>query len=470
MKKLLWVLWCITLFSLTACTGVESLNFGTRPSWTNENKIFARTYKVVAKELAIPTDESENAKIWLNDHSMENEEEMLSYQASSGARKSNDTVTVDDFLKYDEKEKMPIFDFTEIGTIDAFRAAQALKEVWDTEDIPLWGAVINDDDTGLVMFEFFEIFECRTIQLKLPMFYSREGHHGSVGDIKGLALLIVDKVPFNTSLMDQMNICEELTDLTCLSEIHMEYSDKYFPKVKKLTLIARNLTEVPDDGFVKELKDTKVSEIDFLDMEGKDVEPSMQSVSFFEQLKELDNIKRINGMDKEQFVIPMSDKVVEQLEEKKKSERAEELLKEFKEKLKDCKGIDTEDEEGTPALGNKLIVRIDDEYSVRSAIDGEDFQGIPADRLAVSYEEADTYLCVHPYHQMVGTYTNGAVGYKTYTMVITFDLKNGNLRAAKCIGVDNPPETITTYSNIPSLAASGSFFKDQAMEYVYTLL
>ncbi len=464
------------LLSLSACSGGgenQSKNIfylGSGPEWTNECELYARTYKAVGRELAVERDKSENAKAWLKKHSMDDEDHLLGLQGSYGARESKDEVSADRFLTYNETEKMPVFDFTEIGTLDALRVAQAVKKVWDKEDIPLWGAVVSDDDTGLAMLEFFETFDCDSIQLKLPKFYASSSLEDSVGQIKGLTSLVVQDTTLESDLDESMGSCDDLTELTCLAENSMEFNGAFFPKVKKLTLIANSPSDVPDEDFVSQLKDTKVSEVNFYDPKGNDVESSLQSVEFFEQLMELDNIKKINGTKKGKFDIPMSDEIKNKREEMKKAEEAEALLEEVKEKLEDCEGDESKDEEGTPALGDKLIVRVDDEYSLESALNGEDFEGIPADRLAKSYEEADTYLSVYPSSELVGHYGNGALAYKTYTMVITFDLKNGNQRAAKCIGTEDPPQTITVYNNIPVLARSGDFLKDEAMEYVMSLL
>lgn len=477
MKKISWLLTAVMLLSLTACSGsagsvFEAMLFpGSGQGWTSQNRIYARTYKAVGRELARPKEKSENARAWLKDHSMNSEEDLRAEQDSFRDSESGQTVAIDDFLKYDEEEKMPVFDFSRIGTMDALRAAQALKEVWDGEDVPLWGAVVDESDSGLVMYEFFETFKCKSIELKLPMIYSVELPGKSAGNIRGLTSLVVERDFFDPAeLSSPMEPCKKLTDLTCVSETSMEYSDEYFPKLKKLTLIAHDPSDIPEDEFVSSLEGTKISEISLYNTEGGDVESSLQSVHFFEQLKGIDNIEKINGKKKDKFDIPMSDEVRKELEEKKEAEEAEALLDEIKENLKDCEGQESKDEEGTPHLGRKLIVSINDNYSLESARKGEDFEGIPADRLAVSYEEADTYLCINPVHQMAGTYTNGAIGYKTYTMVITYDLKNGNERAAKCVATDDPPQTITVYNNIPVLSSSGDFMKDEALEYVMSLL
>ena len=444
MKKLLCILSCLlVVLALSACSKEKA------PDWTKDDEIYAATFDAVAEELA--TDQ-----------------------------KKDDPFTAADFLKYDKDKKIPYFDFTEIEEKDAERVAKALKEVWDGKEIPLWGARIKEDDPGAVMFAFFKEFNCRSIKLDLPLVCDNSDDSSglSAGSIRALTELTVDGGPIEIESMwgmSPMTPCEDLKALTCISQSDLGFSlANWFPKLESLTLLYCEGNN-PTEDLANDINGTSITEVSYLGEGLKGVTcEDLATVEFYESLIALDQIKKINGEDKDKFEIPMDDSTRANYEEQKQGEEADALVEEIKDKLDGCKGIDTDKEEGKPKLGKKIIARIDDsdagDWSILCALTGKDYECIPADRLAKNYEEADTYLYVHDYHYPVGSYTNGAMAYKTYTMVITFDLKNGNKRAAKCIAVEDPPKTITSYNNIPTLAGSGEYHFDEALAYVKKLL
>lgn len=288
------------------------------------------------------------------------------------------------------------------------------------------------------MLNFLAALNCKSIDLNLQIvqipsdWRLEEKDEYDLSNIQGLTELVIDDDNPVINDEDGVRPNKDVKVLTAPGSNVLIETEKYFPNTEKLYLY-----EI--DGAVPKYLHLgpKVAEVTYTKRDGKDVESSREVFDFFTELKGMDQIKKINGVDKDKFDIPVS----------------EEIKK----------------EEGTPKLGSKIIVKIDSENSVEAALAGDDFYGIPNDRLAKTFEEADTYLNVHPYHELAGSYTNGGMAYKTHTMVITFDIKNGGKRAAKLIGSTNPPQTITTYNNIPT-GGSGEFLKDKALEYVKTLL
>lgn len=410
------------------------------PEWAQEDEIYANTYLAV-KEICAPD-----------------------------AKEVTDDLK---YLKYDPKFKIPYLVFSdEMSDKDYKALKEALKPIWDGKDLPMFGAGADSlTDSKVRMLNFFSSFNCKSMALHMPIvqissdWRLNEEDAYDLSGIQGLKTLVLDSDNVTINDEDGVNPCKDVKELTIPGENVLVSTEDYFPNTEKLYLFEIN-DQVPEYLHLA----PSVSEVTYTKQNGKDVESSREVYDFFTTLKEMDQIKKINGVDKDKFEIPVDDEIKQEAEAEAEAEKRAAQVEAVTSQLDQFKGIDTKKEEGTPKLGNKIIVKLDDEYSVSSALDGEDFYGIPADRLAKTFEEADTYLNIHPFHEPVGSYTNGAIAYKTHTMVITFDIKNGGKRAAKRIGSEDPPKTITSYNNIPTLAGSGKFLQDEALEYVKKLL
>ncbi|MBQ1407620.1 MAG: hypothetical protein IIY88_05755 [Eubacterium sp.] len=412
--------------------------------WRDENEIYAKTYAALKE--AFPG-------------------------------KGEGEFSVDDLLKYDSSKKIPYFEFDDIEIDDEEtipKAAEAVKPVWDGQDVPMFGvhprSIAGEQD----MFTFFESFDCKSLALTTPVAYvsefnnSGDDYHG-LSRIKNLKTLVIDADILNMFENDDIEPCTSVTDLTVPGSTVVADIGTYFPNTEKVTLLqSENL--VPNITFDSSIERSKVTEVTFCKKDGKDVDPSIETIEFFERMKNLDQIKKINGVAKDKFEIPMTDELKAEYEKKVNDEKNAEISQAMNDIAKSLQlKCATKNEEGTPALGNKIIALVDNECSGSSALKGEDFYDIPNDRLAKSVEEADTYLFVYDYHEVVGSYSNGGGNAnRTYTMVITVD-KNGENRAAHVIGVTDPPEQITIQNGI-GFGGSGEFLIDDALAYVKTLL
>lgn len=433
------------LILLTACSGGKPA----LPAWLDENEICAETYKALTEAMpkaVEPTDEEE----------------------SSGEDASSAV-----FFGYDEELKLPYFDFTAVTKEEAEKAAEALKIVWNGKDIPLIDARANTSDQIYAMLEFFSSFDCSNMQLRLPVLYTLIGAAPgindtlSAGDIKELTTLIISSnavvIPPDAGYLP----CSKVKELTIPGNESLTDIDRYFPNAEKLSLTYSD--EIPpNEAFDESLKKSSVKELNYTMRDGSGITPTIKTVEFFERMKAVESLETINGSPREEFEIPMTEEIRKELEEKKAEEELNAVLEDVRTKCKNY-DYDTKDESGTIKLRKKLIVICDTEYSIKSAIRGEPFEGIPAKRLAKSFEEADMIVNIHPYKVIVGSYTSGGFAYKTYTMVVTIDLKNGGERASHKIGEKDPPQTITVYNNIPA-SASGEFLKKKALRYVKKLL
>ena len=409
------------------------------PEWASENELYAQTYLAV-KEICAPD-----------------------------SKEATDDLP---YLRYDKKFKIPYLVFPyDMKDKDRKAMQKSLKAIWDGKDVPMFGAEYgNTTESAIWMLNFLASFNCKSLALHMPIVQISESWRNNPEDefdlsnIQGLKKLIIDSDNVTINDEDGVNPCKDVKELTIPGENVLLSTEDYFPNTEKLYLF-----EV-DDQVPKYLHiGPKVSEVTYTKQNGKDVESSREVYDFFTELMEMDQIKKINGVDKDKFEIPVDDQIKKEAEEEKKAQERQEKIDAETDKLDQYKGVDTKEEAGTPKLGRKIIAKVDSEYSIGAAMDGEDFYGIPADRLAKTYEEADTYLNVHPYHELCGSYTNGGMAYRTHTMVVTFDIKNGGKRAAKLIGSDDPPQTITSYNNIPA-SGSGKFMKDEALAYVKKLL
>ncbi len=413
--------------------------------WRDENEIYAQTYEALEK--AFPGGDGE------------------------------DDISVDDILKYDKSAKIPYFDFDSNRDEEIqVKAAEALKIVWDGKDVPMFGVHIPSIDGEKNMFKFFESFKCRSLALTLPAAcvprihqIQGEEYHG-LSRIEGITTLVVDTENLTISEMDNAEPCTSITDLTIPGTLVPVDVGRYFPNTERITLI-RTTDDVPNETFDSGIERSRVSEVTFCEKDGSDIEPSIETIEFFERMKNLPQIKKINGVDKADFEPPMTEELKAEYDKKVTEEKNAGIsagmtahAKEYQQKYA------TKNEEGTPVLGNKIIALVDNDCSADSALAGEDFNGIPNDRLAKSVEEADTLLFVYEYHELVGSYSNGGgSANKTYTMVITIDKKNGDKRAAHVVGVTDPPESIKIVNGMP-FGASGEFLVDEALAYVKTLL
>ena len=387
------------------------------------------------------------------------------------------SFSVDDLLQYDNGKKIPYFVFEDIDMDDEEtirKAAEAVKPVWDGQDVPMFGvrprSIAGEED----MFIFFESFDCKSLALTtseayVPRVSKLEDDYHGLSRIKNLKTLVVDTDILNMGDIDDIELCTTVTDLTVPGSTVVVDIGTYFPNTEKVTLIQRE-DMVPNVTFDSSIERAKVSEVTFCKEDGKDVDPSIETIEFFDRMKNLDQIKKINGVAKDKFEIPMTDELKAEYEKKVNDEKNAEISQAMTDIAKSFQNkCATKNEEGTPTLGNKIIALVDNECSGSSALNGEDFYGIPNDRLAKSVPEADTYLFVYDYHEVVGSYTNGGGNAnRTYTMVITVD-KNGENRAAHVIGVTEPPEQITVQNGI-GFGGSGEFLIDDALAYVKTLL
>ena len=443
------ILLALALILVTSCgkstpSGSSAKKEKKEKDWRDENEIYAKTYAALK-------------------------------EAFPGGGEGE--FSVDDLLKYDNTKKIPYFDFDDIEVKDKEtipKAAEAVKPVWDGQDVPMFGvhprSIAGEED----MFIFFETFDCKSLALTTPDAYvprvnkSDNEYHG-LSRINNLKTLVIDADILNMGDIDDIEPCMSVTDLTVPGSTVVVDIGTYFPNAEKVTLL-QSEDMVPNITFDNSITGAKVTEVTFTKKDGKDVDPTIETVEFFERMKNLDQIKKINGVAKDKFEIPMTDELKAEYEKKVNDEKNAEISQAMYDIAKSLQlKCATKNEEGTPALGKKIIAVVDNECSGSSALAGEDFYDIPNDRLAKSVEEADTYLFVYEYHELVGSYSNGGGNAnRTHTMVITAD-KNGENRAAHVIGVTDPPEEIKFQSGM-GFGASGEFLLDDALAYVKTLL
>jgi len=397
------------------------------------------------------------------------------------SKKIDKTPDVSVFLKYDETAEMPYFDFTNIDHVDIVRAATALTEVWDGKDIPMFGAKSVAYRNDAWMLEFFKTFKCKSIKLQLPELYasSREKLRNStttydypsysVGDIENLTTLYVDRTLYRLSTSSSIKTCESLTELKVPSTVTSLPISTKFPKLKKL-IFRYNGYSVPGEEMIKSIKGSSVEEVDFYSSSGNDPTPSLRLYDFFSALKKIKTIKKINGKDRETFVIPMNETTEKELKERTLREKKEAAAKTVKEKCRKLVNkYATSSEEGTPKLGKKILVDLAGINAIDYALKGQDFRGIPNKRLARNYKEANTLLILYPAHKKIGYYTNGGgAANRTYSMVITVDLKT-KTRASHLVGTTEPPQRITFRRGFGT-GASGAFMTDKALKYAKSLL
>ena len=436
MKKTVLLLASLTAVLLLAGCGIGKPKV---PEWAQKDKVYADTYLAVKE--AFGPDSGEAPK-------------ELKY------------------LKYDSKFKIPYLLFEdEMKDKDYKKLQETVKSVWDGKDVPMFGARTDSlMESKVRMLNFLAALNCKSVDLNLQIvqipsdWRLEEKDEYDLSNIQGLTELVIDDDNPVINDEDGVRPNKDVKVLTAPGSNVLIETEKYFPNTEKLYLyeIANTVPKYLHLG-------PKVAEVTYTKRDGKDVESSREVFDFFTELKGMDQIKKINGVDKDKFDIPVSEEIKKEAEQEAEAEERAEKVEAVLAPLDQYKGIDSKEEEGTPKLGNKIIVKIDSENSVEAALAGDDFYGIPNDRLAKTFEEADTYLNVHPYHELAGSYTNGGMAYKTHTMVITFDIKNGGKRAAKLIGSTDPPQTITTYNNIPT-GGSGEFLKDKALAYVKKLL
>ena len=251
--------------------------------WRDENEIYAKTYAALKE--AFPG-------------------------------KGEGEFSVDDLLKYDSSKKIPYFEFDDIEIDDEEtipKAAEAVKPVWDGQDVPMFGvhprSIAGEQD----MFTFFESFDCKSLALTTPVAYvsefnnSGDDYHG-LSRIKNLKTLVIDADILNMFENDDIEPCTSVTDLTVPGSTVVADIGTYFPNTEKVTLLqSENL--VPNITFDSSIERSKVTEVTFCKKDGKDVDPSIETIEFFERMKNLDQIKKINGVAKDKFEIPMTDEL-----------------------------------------------------------------------------------------------------------------------------------------------------------------
>lgn len=94
----------------------------------------------------------------------------------------------------------------------------------------------------------------------------------------------------------------------------------------------------------------------------------------------------------------------------------------------------------------------------------ENYMGLlPKDRLANTYEEAQTAILIYPVHFKVGFYTIGGDAYETTTKIAVVDLDQMKMYNVNDFATTNPPQTV--YGPIGT-SGYGPMKVEEALEYI----
>lgn len=119
-----------------------------------------------------------------------------------------------------------------------------------------------------------------------------------------------------------------------------------------------------------------------------------------------------------------------------------------------------------PVFGNKLFIAVIldslQETSSMVLAKGEDFYDIPADRLAESYEEADTVALIYRKKTQKGFYIPvGGTAYGVDTMIVVYDKAAGTATKPYSVCYNAPPSSKSGPGD-----AYGKFETEKAIEYI----
>lgn len=389
------------------------------PDWTHENEIYGETYRALqeAPVEGLPLVET---------------------------------------LRYDSEAGLPYFDFTDTEQEVVELVLETLAPVWEGKEVPMFGA----EDDAETVFRFFSNFDCASIALKLPYV---KGDTCSISDIQNLTAFEYCGAYFDAS---SLPVLPGIIELTLPNAKSAAMLPGLFPGLEKLTFITYGET-IPREIYELEQLGALV-EISLYDMDKQPLLPTPETEEFFMEARMLPNVRMINGIPISEFEIEAEEEALNQVDQNNIISEAKDYSAKMQQLMYD-NGV--YHSAGSLVAGEKVLVYIQSSsLSVESALAGEDFEGIPSSRLATGMEEADALILIYPYYETVGFYSNGGgPASKTYTMVVTVEMGNNDEYASYVVAADDPPTEITITGNLP-IGGSGTFMREEALEYVRGLL
>ncbi|MGF7011437.1 hypothetical protein M2146_001982 [Lachnospiraceae bacterium PF1-22] len=364
-----------------------------------------------------------------------------------------------EILTYEERYGYPIFSFGLENELlaDVFAV---ITPLWENQEVPMFGFCDNSRSVHFFALEQLAALDCKSLSLALDGDCA-EGH--TVADIKNLEQL---KLVNGSVSHTESYLATQVKHLLILASNSLDISQIIvsYPNLEEITFLLE--PEVLLTNISKLSNIASLHKINLVDPNNQQLETTIDLVSIYEDILAIPTIEQINGVAKADFDMGINAELQAEIDRVK---IVTEVNNYCSNKAKEMRTNELKSNQGTPRLEEKLIVYYGESSSIESAISGEAFEGIPAERLAKSLEEADTVALVYGYYESVGFYTGGGIANKTYTMVVTVDMRDNEAVASHLVATENPPQTITIHNNLPT-GASGELKKKDAMNYLLGLL
>ena len=222
---------------------------------------------------------------------------------------------------------------------------KTVKTVWDGKDVPMFGARTDSlMESKVRMLNFLAALNCKSVDLNLQIvqipreWRLEEKDEYDLSNIQGLTELVIDDDNPVINDEDSVRPNKDVKVLTAPGSNVLVQTEKYFPNTEKLYLY-----EI-DNQVPKYLNlGPKIAEVTYTKRDGKDVESSREVFDFFTELKGMDQIKKINGVDKDKFDIPVSEEIKKEAEQEAEAEERAEKVEAVLAPLDQYKGVDSKD-------------------------------------------------------------------------------------------------------------------------------
>lgn len=398
------------------------------PYWEGENEIYSATYAAL-------------------------------YSAFGESRTDHNMSKMDLYFPYLFDAQFPTLYFT-MNDEDAEIFTEALTPVWAGKDIPPF--IINGNLEKACAF--LKAQDCASLSLRFVL-EEDQALPAALSNVRNLKALDIsmrdDDDQFDTANLVPLESVEDLALYG--TEVLDESLLEKVPNLKKLTLIKSKWGHPPENVSILE-KFPNLTEV-CIDHYWPSPDQNFELVRFVYKLQSLDQIEKINGMPKDAFKSGVDEKTEKAALAYFLSAETDAFLLPLCELVAHIKT-----DQGKIHAGEKILAAefrgVNISNSINNAIlYDKAFLGVPRDRLVISPEEADTAVFFYSVEEETGKiYTNGAVAYRTYTMVATIDLANNNEIATHLIGVTDPPNEI--YSGSIGGRVSGEILSKEAEAYI----